>query len=201
MRLKSNNGSSNEINSFSMPILKSDFSIGQNADHIEREAYERGYGIGEKAGFEMGEQRAQVLLDKIEALLKELTTIKTTIVKETEPQCVELAVSIARKIVMKELTVKPEEILKMTREGLLKLERTGQITIKVNPALYDFFTKHKPVLVRIHPDIVFDADPTITRFGTVVMSQVEDVVTDIDEQLRNLIKDMVDRHGAESERE
>jgi flagellar biosynthesis/type III secretory pathway protein FliH len=84
----------------------------------------------------------------------------------------------------------------MAKEGLLKLERTGQITIKVHPALFDFFSKHKPDLVRIHPDIAFDADPAMTRFGTVVMGPVEDVVTDIDEQLKNLIKDMADRRGA-----
>jgi len=181
---------------FSMPKLKSDSSIGHSADHVEREAYERGYAMGEKAGFEMGEQRAQVLLGKLESLIDELASLKQRIVKEAEPQCVELAVALARKIVVAELTAKPEQIVTMAKEGLLKLERTGQITIKVNPALFDFFSKHKPDLARIHPDIVFDADPAMTRFGTVVMGPVEDVVTDIDEQLKNLIKDMADRRGA-----
>ncbi len=112
-----------------------------------------------------------------------------------ETQCVELSVSIARKIVVKELTVQPTEIVKMTKEGLLKLERTGQITIKVNPALYEFFMKHKPDLTRIHPDIVFDVDPSVSPFGTVVMGPVEDVVTDLDEQLKNLIKDLSAHHA------
>jgi len=178
-----------------MPLLKSEFSVGRTVDHMEREAYEKGFAAGEKAGFEMGEQKAQVLLDRIGALINELTTLKKTIVAEVEPQCVELAVGMARKILVRELTVKPDEIVKMAKEGLLKLERTGQITIKVNPALYDFFTKHKPDLMRIHPDIVFDADPAVSRYGTVVMGPVEDVVTDLDEQLKNLIKDMVSRHG------
>lgn len=193
MPLKSNAALSNAVNLFEMPKLKNDFAVGQSVDHVERAAYERGYATGEKAGFEMGEQKAQVLLDKIEALLRELTNLKKTIVNKAELQCVELATSISRKILAKELTVKPDEIVKMAKEGLLKLERTGQITIKVNPALYDFFVKHKPELVRIHPDIVFDADPSISRFGTVVMGPVEDVVTDLDEQLKNLIKDMVER--------
>jgi flagellar biosynthesis/type III secretory pathway protein FliH len=83
----------------------------------------------------------------------------------------------------------------MAKEALLKLERTGQVTIKVNPALFEFFTKHKPDLTTIHPDIVFDADPSVTKYGAVVMGPVEDVVTDIDEQLKNLIKDLGDRHA------
>lgn len=182
---------------FDMPLLQDDYSVGRNSEHNEREAYARAYASGEKAGFEMGEQRAQVLLDKVEGLIRELTTLKSTIIKEVEPQCIELALSMARKIIVRELSVKPDELVKMAKEGLLRLERTGQITIKVNPALYDFFNKHRPDLVRIHPDIVFDADPSVSKYGTVVMGPVEDVVTDVDEQLKNIIKDMVDRHGAD----
>jgi flagellar assembly protein FliH len=182
---------------FPMPALKDDFRVGRAADHTEREAYEKGYAAGERAGFEMGEQKAQALLDRLEALLGELTAIRRRVVAETESQCVELAVSIARKILMRELELKPEELVKMTREAMLKLERTGQVTIKVNPALYDFVLKHKPDFVRIHPDLIFDADPSVSRFGTVVMGPVEDVVTDLDEQLKNLIKDLGDRHAAD----
>ncbi len=173
-----------------MPALKDTNSIGRTADHIEREAYEKAYAVGEKAGFEMGEEKAKVLIDKLEAMLTDIATLRARIVKEVEPQCVALATALARKILTHELTVKPEEIVNMTKDGLMRLERSGQITIKVNPLLYDFFMKHKPDLARIHPDIVLDADPTVSRFGTVVMGPVEDVVTDIDEQLKNLIKDM-----------
>ncbi len=175
---------------FDMPALKDEYTVGRTADRIEREAYEKGYASGEKSGFEMGEQKAQVLIDKVQSLITELTELRKRMVRELEPQCVELATSIARKILARELNTRPDEIIKMTREALLKLERTGQITIKVNPALYDFFIKHRPDLVRIHPDILFDADPSVTRYGAVVMGPVEDVITDLDEQLKNLIKDI-----------
>lgn len=180
---------------FSMPSLKESYAVGRTADHVEREAYERGYASGEKAGFEMGEQKAKVLLDRLELLLKDLVTLKARIVKETEQQCITLAVSVAKKILVRELSVRPEEIVVMAKDALLKLERNGQITIKVNPALYDLFMKHKPELLRVHPDIMFDADPSVPRHGTVVMGPVEDVVTDVDEQIKNLIKDVVDHYA------
>ena len=186
-----------ELVRYDMPALKEDFIVGRGTERIEREAYEKGYAAGEKAGFDMGEKKAKVLIDKLDTLLADVTTLRQKIVREVEPQCVELATSIARKIVVKELTVQPAEIIKMTKEGLLKLERTGQITIKVNTVLYDFFMKHKPDLTRIHPDIVFDVDPAVSPYGTVVMGPVEDVVTDLDEQLKNLIKDLSALHGQE----
>jgi flagellar assembly protein FliH len=178
-----------------MPALKSDSLVGRTADHIERDAYDKGFATGEKAGFEMGQQKAQVLLDKVETLITELTTFRHAMIKEVEQQCLELSVSIARKIIIKELTLNPDEIVRMTKEALLKLERSGQITIKVNPALYEFFTKHKPDLLAFHPDIVFDADPSVSQYGAVVMGPVEDVVTDLDEQIKNLIKDLGDHYA------
>lgn len=179
---------------YDMPAFKEDFTVGRSADRIEREAYEKGYATGEKAGFDMGEKKAKVLFDKLDTILADVEAMRQRIVREIETQLIELAMSIARKIVVKELTIQPAEIVKMTKEGLLKLERTGQITIKVNPALYDFFMKHKPDLTRIHPDIAFDVDPSVSPYGTVVMGPMEDVVTDLDEQLKNLIKDLRAHH-------
>jgi flagellar assembly protein FliH len=196
MRIKSNAAESG-VEPFSMPALKDTYSIGRSVDYIEREAYEKGYAAGEKAGFEMGEEKAKVLVGKLEALIAEIAALRSRIVKETATQCVEISLSVARKILARELTTKPEEIVKMAKEGLQKLERTGLVTIKVNPLLYDFFMKHKPELSRIHPEIAFDADPAVSRYGAVVMGPVEDVVTDMDEQIKNIVKDMADRLGHE----
>jgi flagellar assembly protein FliH len=186
---------------FDMPTLKMDrgsddaLSVTQNVDNIEREAYEKGFEVGEKAGFAMGEQKAMVLVEKLENIIKELTTLEEKLIRELEPQLVELAVSIARKIILKELTFNPDEIVEITKEALMRLERAGQITIKINPSLYDLFVKHKPEIQSIHPDIVFDVDPTAPLYGSVVMGPLEEVVTDVDEQLKNLIKDMSERLG------
>ena len=193
MWYKGNVAHTRSVERFDMPALKDDFTIGRKSDFLERESYEQGYVSGEKAGYEMGEQKARTLIDRLETLIKELRALRGTIIKEVEPQCIELAMGIAKKIVMKELTLNPKDIVNMTKEALMKLERTGQITIKINPALYELFQKHKPELTSIYPDIAFDVDPSVSRFGSVVMGPVEDVVTDLDEQLKNLIKDRVCR--------
>lgn len=177
---------------YAMPVLKDEFAVGQSLDFIERDAYEKGYASGEKAGLEMGTEKAALLLHRVEDLLTALGTLKETLVREAEPQLVQLAVAIAKKIIMRELKTRPEDIIAMTKEALMKIERSGQITIKINPALYDFFQKHKPELLGIHPEIVFDVDPSISPYGSVVVGSFEDVVVELDEQLKNLIKDMGD---------
>jgi len=184
---------------FTMPSLGAvseeslKLSFNQDAENRERDAYEKGFESGEKAGFDMGEQKAMLLVERLESLLKEVTAVKETLIKELEPQIIELAVSMAKKILLKELTLDPSNIVEMTKEALSKIERTGQIVIKINPALHDLFMKHKPELLTIHHDIVFDVDSSVSRYGSVVRGPVEDIVTDLDEQLRNIIKDMGDR--------
>ncbi len=188
---------------FDMPLLKMQAEAGdllvepRNIEEVEREAYEKGFETGEKAGFDMGQQKAMVLMERFENIIKELTDLKRQTIKEIEPQFIELAVSIARKIILRELETNPDEIVEITKEALKRLERTGQIVIKINSYLYDLFMKHKPDILNIHPDIVFDIDPSASPYGSVVMSPVEDVVTDVDVQLKNLIKEMGDRLGGD----
>lgn len=168
-------------------------SLNQGVETMEREAYEKGFEAGEKAGFSLGEQKALVLIEKIETIIREITSLRETLIKELEPQIVELALSIARKIILRELTTNPDEIVEITKEALTKLGRTGQITIRINPFLHDLFMKHKPEFFDIHPDLVFDVDPSVSQNGSVVIGPAEEVVTDVDEQLKNLIREMGDK--------
>ena len=192
-----------EITPFDMPVLKvrgvaaDTISNADNIAEIEREAYEKGFEAGEKAGFDMGEKKAEVLTERLENIVKELVRLRKETIQEIEPQCVELAVSIARKIILRELAMDPDGIVEITKEALMRIERTGQIVIKINSSLYDLFMKHNPEILNIHPDVVFDIDPSAPLHGSVVMSPVEDVVTDVDDQLRNLIKEMGDRLGGD----
>lgn len=191
-----------EIVLFDMPQLydrgrniNADLASGQRIEDREREAYEIGFNAGEKAGFSMGEQKAAVLIEKIEAILRELITLREREIRELEPRILELSAGIARKILLRELALDPETILGIAKEAMMKLERSGQITIKVPPSLHDLFLKNKSGLLGIHPDIIFDIDPSVSSHGSIIMGPLEDVHTDPDEQIRNIIKDMVERHG------
>jgi flagellar assembly protein FliH len=194
-----------DITAFCMPVLKRLREPGDplagsasvNEEFIERDAYEKGFAAGENAGFSMGEKKALVLTEKLENIIIELTELRKKIVRETEPQVVELAVDIARKILLKELTLNPDEIVNMTKEALLRLERTGQITIKINASLYELFMKHKQDILNIHPDVAFDVDPAAPAHGSVVMSPSEEIVTDLDIQIKHLIKEMGERFAGD----
>lgn len=188
---------------FSMPLLdktdnlemedfiqKDALYLEQNALSIEREAYEKGYLSGEKAGIEMGEQKAALLLERLEVIISQIESLKENIIKEAESHILGIALEIAQKIVLEEISVKPEVMVRMTKEAMKKIERIGQIAIKISPLLYELFMKFKPDLMELHADIIFDIDPSMAVTGTAVIGHLDEVVTDINEQLNNISDDI-----------
>ncbi len=191
-----------EVSPFTMPELlekeaenREVKEIDHTIDEIEREAYERGFEAGEKAGLAMGEEKAKIILEKIENLLKDLLTLRKKMLTDLQAEIIALATSFARKIILRELETEPETLLNMTKEALMKIEKTGPIIIKINPSLYNLFMRLKPELQNLHEDLIFDVDPSISAQGTIVVGPQEEVSTDIDEQLRNLIKELGERIG------
>ncbi len=165
---------------------RSPLSLEQKAEEIEREAYEKGFSAGEKAGLELGEQKSSILLEGLQSIINDLSTARKNTLTELEPEIIKLAVSIARRVIYEELSVRPELIGGIVREAMRKLEKTGRITVKINPALYCLFEKIKPELTELHPDISFEVDPMVPVNGPIIIGPAEEVVTDIDEQIKNI---------------
>jgi flagellar assembly protein FliH len=181
---------------YSMPVLEEENSprskelILHRKEDIQRQAYEEGFEAGEKAGFAEGEQKALMLVEKLEETIKEFTDFKDNMVEYLEPRVVNLATLVSKKIIIEEINTRPEIIVTMVKESLKRLKRFGTITIKINPALNDLFMRNKAELLDIHKDIIFDLSSGISVTGPVVTSEIEEVITDIDSLLNNIIDEM-----------
>ena len=161
-----------------------------NLEAIEREAFEKGFEYGQRDGYEIGEQKAAVLLSHLEKLFKEIYSLKEKMVAEVEPQVVLLSVTLARKILKEELKTSPEVVEKMVKEALIKISKIGPITIKLNRPLYDRLAKKKKEFQEIFPDLIFELDTKAPEGGAVIRNMAEEIQTDLDFQLSNLIEDL-----------
>lgn len=192
---------------FSMPLLDDDNAVRSSddilkeAEKIQRGAYEEGFASGEKAGFSEGEQKASILIDRLEKIISEVTVFKDELVKDVEAQVVNLSVSIARRIITDEINTRPEFIVSMVKEALKRLQRVGNIRIKINPSLYDLFMKTKPELMEVHEDITFDVDSNIPVTGPLVISRIEEVVTDIESMINNIEDGMKGAGGVRADKD
>lgn len=161
-------------------------TLEQRIAAIEKDAYQKGFSAGERAGMEVGQQKATALLQRLQIILKELAEMKDNLAREIEPGVIKLSIAIARKVIATELTQSPESIAAMVKAALRKVEKTGPVTIKINPAIAELMEKMKPELLSIHPEIIFDIDPTASFGGPLVIGPVDEVVTDIDEQIKEI---------------
>ncbi len=171
-------------------------TILKNAEDIQRRAYEEGFASGEKAGFSEGEQKCMLLIERIEKIISEVTSFKSGFIADVEKQVIDLSVTIANRIIIEEIIMRPEIVVTMVKEALKRLQRVGNIRIKINPTLYDLFMKMKPELLEVHEDITFDVDSNVPVTGPLVISEIEEVVTDIDSLIDNIVDEMRGTEGA-----
>jgi flagellar assembly protein FliH len=172
-----------------------------NSEKVQRKAYEEGFASGEKAGFAEGEQKCRLIEARLKNILDELIYFKEKTADELESQVVDLSVAIAKKVIIEEINTNPEIILTMVKKSLRKMHKVGTVSIKINPAIQDFLMKNKSELIDIHPDINIDVDPNVPIDGPHVSSRTEEVITDIDTLLNNIVEEMENKEqGRETEK-
>ncbi len=179
---------SEDVALFCMPSLE-DESI-KKIEEIERQAYEEGFAAGEKAGYSEGEQKAVVLIDSLHKLMEKIAGFKDELIDNLESQAVDLSICIARKVINEEVQTRPDVIVSMVKEALRRLQRSGTISVKINPVLHELFMEKKAELMEVHGDITFDVNSNIAVAGPLVVSEIEEVVTDVESLLDNVIDEV-----------
>ena len=79
----------------------------------ERNAFLEGYAQGERAGAEAVSKRSDATVRKLSATIDELGQLRADIIQRTERQMVQLALSIARRVVHREITLDRSLIVAM----------------------------------------------------------------------------------------
>jgi flagellar assembly protein FliH len=174
---------------YTMPTLEEDSSTGlQSIEERQRLGYEEGFASGEKAGFREGEEQASILIERLKNIIEEITVFRDSLIRDTESQIVDLSIAVARKIVADEVALNPEIMISIVRNALKKMQRKGTITIKINPALHELFSRNHSSFLGIHDDIIFDTNEKIPVTGPLVIGPNEEVVTNLDEMVANVVE-------------
>ena len=169
--------------------------VGSNREAIEREAYENGFTAGEKAGFEFGKQKADVLFSGLAGVMGELESFKHSLYGPCVNEMKELVLTIARKVIHRELEIKEDSVLSCVEMALQSVVAGGNITIRVNPRDLDLMRRHRPEIVRSGEGIksvTIEADESISKGGCVIETRhgeidatVESVIAEIEARLKD----------------
>ncbi len=98
---------------------------------LEREAFTKGYAQGERAGLEAGGKRAEAMLRRIGQTIEELSGLRQTLIHETEREMVQLALTLARRVVHREVTLDPELAAALAHVALERLGTNTPATVRL----------------------------------------------------------------------
>lgn len=159
---------------------------------IEQESYHRGFTEGKKVGQELASAELQSVLDQLGRSLATLSTLRSRIREEAEGDLLKLAISIARRVLHRELTLDPESIEGLIRVALDKLQSRELCCVRVHPdqeqairkSLERFSNSQKVELI---------TDPSLQCGDVLFETAHGNLDASIESQLREIDRGLADR--------
>lgn len=106
--------------------------------YIEEQAYEEGFRQGQKDGQEVGRRGLEEIVQRFETMVAALAEEKERLFHHRERELVELALTVSRKIVSRELRVQPEAIREVLAAAFDVLRESERLRLRVHPQDYEF---------------------------------------------------------------
>ncbi len=156
---------------------------------IGKDAYEKAFLLGEKAGRDLGEAAVSSMVDKLAGLVGEISTLRPTLQREAERELVDLAFQIARAIVGAEVETSPDVVLESARRAIQRIGAEGRITLHVHPSDANNVWKARDALFPFlsgKGDIAVEPDDTVERGGCLAVNDFSEADATISGQFEVL---------------
>jgi flagellar biosynthesis/type III secretory pathway protein FliH len=148
----------------------------EEAISIKEKAREEGYKEGKEAGAE-----------ELSALVLRSSQRFASIEEELVPQLTELAVSIARRVLGKELEFHPEAVVEIVKHALAeKARQRREISLRVHPDDLAVIREHRAELLEIlsrTKEIAIREDPSVERHGVIIETDAGIIDAQLETQL------------------
>ena len=167
----------------------------ENVSLIEQDAYEKGFVQGEKDGFELGERKAKKVIENIEKLFDEMSSLKQEILKQHEKEILDLTFAIAEKIVHGLTRFNEGGVKEAVFNALSLAMEKSKIVLNVNPEDYDYIEELRPDLFKRYKElksIIVSSDPSISRGGCFLETPYGDIDAGIETQLEKIYQCLTD---------
>lgn len=148
----------------------------EDAERIREEARQVGYQEGRDTG---AAELTQAILEANQRM--------RALEAQAEPQLRQLALTIARKIIGRELQFHPEAVINIVKQALSEKARLRRdIFLRVHPEDLQVLRENKPELLEVlsrAKEIGIREDPDVQRFGCIIETDAGTIDAQLDTQL------------------
>ena len=166
---------------------------------IEREAREKGYAEGEKAGYAAGEARALEVVQRLEDLLSEIGNLWPSLVATCEDQIISLVARAVEKVVMGQAAVDEDMVRRAILHAFELIPEPSDVTVHVSPEDYQYIETVREDFFRTvgdlqHLSIV--SDPAVEKGGCRVYTESGEVDARLEARLEAVQSSLLAARGA-----
>jgi len=145
------------------------------AEIIEKEAYDKAYLAGEKAGMALGKKRGDQILETLQSSLSEAEQELVTIQQAFAEAATDLAGFIAEQIIGESLSTKPDALWNIAKQAATQLPVAAELRIAVSPDDYAVF---KRLIEEESSMAVLSSDASIRNGSCRIISSQQDMLID-----------------------
>ncbi|MEE9542176.1 MAG: FliH/SctL family protein [Thermodesulfobacteriota bacterium] len=111
---------------------------------IEKEAYEKGFQAGERAGLEIAEEKKNAIIKRIEPIYNEIAAFKEDYYKENKEEILSLIINVARKVVCEELKINEDVAKNVLENAIEAVSESEKVEIRLSPEDIEYHREKNP---------------------------------------------------------
>lgn len=160
-------------------------AAGPSASQQIEEAYAR----GRQEGMAAVEQRFDSTAQALTQALEDVSRMRDSLAQTSSQDMLRLVIAVAEQIILRAVDVNPEVVLSIIGNALQASVRADSYRVKINPEDLEAVNKQKPLFLASISglkNLSFEADPSITRGGCRIDSELGDVDATIETQLESI---------------
>tara|TARA_B100000315_G_scaffold106964_1_gene98139 strand:- start:1111 stop:1866 length:756 start_codon:yes stop_codon:yes gene_type:complete len=159
----------------------------KKVSEIEKSAYEN----GKQKAFEDSKQKLEPIIDMFQQKINELIEFKKELFIKSEKEVLELAVSLAQRVIHHEVRTQNDIILGVIKSATKKILGREQIFIRIHPDDMEYVLQNKPKLkdeLKDLPQVSFKEDTSINKGGCIIDTMYGSIRATLDEEFEELVK-------------
>ncbi len=162
--------------------------VDRRLKELTKTAHDAGFSEGKEAGHNQAFQEAKIEFDaqlvELKAVVDDLRTLKTQLLKQNENHLVKLTFSIAKRILFSEVQTQPEVALKAIEAAVEEAQTEEKIKLHLNP---DMINLIKKMAVNNLPEgTEFVEDSTLSLGSCIVETDHGTIDSKIEERVEKL---------------
>ena len=151
----------------------------------EKDSYERGISEGIRTGEEQARKESIKSIESVQKQLKEIASLRKSILEKAEKDILMLSVSIAEKILQQEVTSNQDTVQNILKAAMKNILDRENIKVRLHPQDFHYMMDKKEDFLQGFDgikNIVFEEDGSIIRGGALIETQFGEVDARIDRQ-------------------